>query len=376
LRTTVLRLTLVNGKKLGDTISCMRPKKLDFIQLYPEQAKPRMTPAAKVLGVSPTLRRACALILGIGLLQDSPTACAQSPSAVSPPEKLEMRLREVVDVLSRKIGERNLFRPDALNRAAEYLQLEAEKNGYRVDRQSFAVRSQTCHNLVVSISGQSHAQEIVIIGAHYDTARGTPGANDNASGVAALVVLCEMLAKEQFQRTVRFVFFTNEEPPYFQSKGEMGSSVYAQSCKDNNEDIRLVLSLETMGYYSDTEGSQRYPPILSRLYPSTGNFIGFVSNLESKPQLDAVIRSFKRHSNVPAYGGALPGEMQGVGWSDHWSFWQQGYAGIMVTDTALFRYPHYHQPSDTIDKIDFVRLAKVVEGLAKTIRDFADPYPP
>ncbi len=143
----------------------------------------------------------------------------------------------------------------------------------------------------------------------------------------------------------------------------MGSWVYARSCRRADENIVGVLSMETMGYFSDEENSQKYPAPLSLIYPSTGNFIGFVGDLNSRPLLQSTLKTFREHAEFPSEGASLPGMMTGVGWSDHWSFWQEGYQGLMVTDTALFRYPHYHRPTDTIDKIDFERFAKVVEGL-------------
>jgi hypothetical protein len=127
-----------------------------------------------------------------------------------------------------------------------------------------------------------------------------------------------------------------------------------------------------MGYFTDTPDSQKYPPLLAAMYPSTGNFIGFVSDIKSRPQLMTAVKCFRKHCMVDAQSASLPGELQGVGWSDHWSFWQEGYMGLMVTDTALFRYPHYHETTDTVDKIEFVRYAQVVDGLAKMITDFAN----
>ena len=164
--------------------------------------------------------------------------------------------------------------------------------------------------------------------------------------------------------------FVNEEPPYFQS-AKMGSVVYARRCHMLQEKIVAVISLETMGYYSDKPDSQHYPPLLSLMYPSTGDFIGFVSDVPSRPLLDEFTASFRRHAKFPSERGAMPTGIPGVGWSDQWSFWEEGYRGLMVTDTAPFRYPYYHEAEDTPDKIDYDRLARVVDGVAGAVGDLA-----
>ena len=172
-------------------------------------------------------------------------------------------------------------------------------------------------------------------------------------------------------RSVRFVAFVNEEAPFFYT-WEMGSHRYARRAHERGDNITAMLSLETIGYYSDTEDSQQYPsPVYAWLYPNTGNFIGFVGNLASRKLVRQCLGSFRHHSAFPSEGVAAPGRMMGIHWSDHWSFWQEGYAAVMVTDTALFRYPHYHASTDTPDRIDYERLARVVEGLAKVTVDLA-----
>jgi len=162
------------------------------------------------------------------------------------------------------------------------------------------------------------------------------------------------------------VAFVNEEPPYFQTE-QMGSWVYARRCHERNEKITAMLSLETIGYYSDSPDSQKYPPPFNLLYPSTGNFIGFVGNTSSAALVRQVVGAFRQYEQFPSEGGAPPEAIPGVGFSDQWSFWQEGYPALMVTDTAMFRYPHYHQAEDTPDKIDFERMARVVRGLEKVI---------
>jgi hypothetical protein len=170
---------------------------------------------------------------------------------------------------------------------------------------------------------------------------------------------------------IRIVLFANEEMPYFKRAG-MGSWQHARACRAKGEQLRAMLSLETMGYFSDRPGSQHYPAPLSHAYPDRGNFIGFVANLQSRSLVREVIAEFRAHATLPSEGAALPAALPGVGWSDHWAFWQEGYAAVMVTDTALFRDPNYHERSDTPDKLDFERLARVVAGLERTIAALSD----
>ncbi len=167
------------------------------------------------------------------------------------------------------------------------------------------------------------------------------------------------------------MWFVNEEPPYFQS-AQMGSWVYAKACHDRDENVVAMISLETIGYYSDAPNSQHYPFPFGLLYPSTADFIAFVGNTASRALVRETVASFRRHAQFPSEGAAVPGWITGVGWSDHWAFWQEGYPALMVTDTAPFRYPHYHDSTDTPDKLDYERFARVVDGLAGVVGDLAD----
>ena len=153
----------------------------------------------------------------------------------------------------------------------------------------------------------------------------------------------------------------------------MGSNVYASACRQRNDDIKAMICLESIGYFSDEKGSQEYPGPLRMCYPSKGNFIGFVGNLRSRGLVRQTVRSFRHNAHFPSHGAVLPGNVPGVGWSDHWAFWQAGYRGMMVTDTALFRYEHYHRPTDTPDKLDYDGMVRVVSGLQPVIEDLATP---
>jgi Zn-dependent M28 family amino/carboxypeptidase len=228
---------------------------------------------------------------------------------------------------------------------------------------------QPCHNIEAEIPG--NRPEIIVIGAHYDSVFGSPGANDNGTGAAATLALARRFASAKPKHTLRFVAFVNEEPPYFLS-GEMGSLVYARRCKERGDKISAMISLETIGYFSDAPDSQTYPsPGLGVFYPKVGNFIGFVSNVKSRALLRRVIKLFRRNAKIPSEGASLPAFIPGVSWSDQWSFWQHGYPAIMVTDTAPFRYPYYHSSNDTPDKLDYDRFTLVVSGMEKVIQELA-----
>jgi Zn-dependent M28 family amino/carboxypeptidase len=283
---------------------------------------------------------------------------------------LEQELQTCVQQLAGKIGERNLFRYKQLVAAADYIRATLTSSGYEVRRQTYDVSGQASENIEAELRGADKPDDIVLIGAHYDSVQGSPGANDNASGVAAMLALARAFSRTKPVCTLRFVAFTNEEPPFFQS-GYMGSRLYAQRSRARSENITLMLSLETIGYYSDQPGSQHYPFPFNFFYPSTANFIAFVSNIEHAPWVKRLLTAFRRHTQFPSEGGALWEWLPGVAWSDHWSFWKEGYPAVMVTDTAHNRYSHYHTATDTPDKIDFSRMARVVSGLQKVIGELA-----
>ena len=293
------------------------------------------------------------------------------PPATDELRALEQELRSYVYALAGEIGERNLFRYPNLVKASEYIQTILSSSGYQVQRQSYDVSGQISDNIEVEVRGTDRPDEILVIGAHYDSVKGSPGANDNGTGVAAMLALARTFANTQPRRTVRFLAFANEEPPFFQSR-HMGSRVYAKRSHERNENIILMISLETIGYYSDEPDSQSYPFPLNFVYPSTGNFIGFVSNTENEALLKLLIGVFRSHTPFPSEGGALWGWLPGVGWSDHWAFWKEGFPAIMLTDTALYRYPAYHTSSDTPEKIDYERMARVVSGLLHVITEVAN----
>ena len=260
---------------------------------------------------------------------------------VPPPltnEELALRdeLKADVQLLAGQIGERNLEHYEKLVAAADFIARSFTEAGLNSRRDGYEVAGKLCENIEVEIRGTS--REIIVIGAHYDSVVGSPGANDNGSGVAVLLALARRFAgKTPGARTLRFVAFANEEPGHFQTH-EMGSWVYANRCQARGDKIVGMISLETVGHFSNAPGSQKFPMIgLKLFYPSAGNFIAFVSNVSSRALLRKTLKSFRRHATLPSEGAALPASVPGVGWSDHWAFWQHDYRAIMITDTAPFR---------------------------------------
>ena len=273
--------------------------------------------------------------------------------------------------------EHNVRHPEALERSARYIEATLDGFGYAVARQEFEADGVRVRNLEVSRTGPGTGKpRLVVIGAHYDSAQGAVGANDNGSGVAALLelarVLKSVLPGESLE--IRLVFYVNEELPWFGTE-KMGSYVHASGLKREERDVLAMLSLETIGWYNDAPGSQRYPFPLNLLYPSTGDFIGFVANLRSRNLVRRIVGAFRRHARFPSEGAAAPESIAGVSWSDQWAYWKFGWPAVMVTDTAPYRYPHYHTLRDTPDKLDYERLARVVKGLEAMVRELAGAPP-
>jgi hypothetical protein len=292
--------------------------------------------------------------------------------ALSPPERaLVPRLEADVRVLAERIGERHLLAGDSLPQAADWIEARMRELGYAPQRHRYTLRGtaakrtagMSADNIVAEVPGTQRPTEIVVVGAHYDTVPGSPGANDNASGVAALLALAEYFAERPQPRTLRFVAFANEEQPFFLSE-DMGSYAYARHSREQGEDIVAMIALDGLGYYDDAPGSQDYPlPGLALIYPDAAEFIAFITRARDASLLRQAIGAFREAASIPSEGVALPGSLAGVERSDHWSFWQHGYAAFLVTDTLPFRDPEYHQPGDTPQRLDYRRLARVTQGL-------------
>jgi Zn-dependent M28 family amino/carboxypeptidase len=277
------------------------------------------------------------------------------------------QLKAHVAKLAGDIGEHNIYHPHALNAAADYITLQWQQQGYDVTPCSYIVKGLQCSNLEITRVGSHPENGIIIVGAHYDSVMGSPGANDNGSGIAALLELSRLFSEEQPVTTLRFVAFVNEEPPFFYWNN-MGSMIYARQVKQRQENIRYMIALETIGYYSSTPNSQRYPPLLKYFYPHTGDFIAFVSNLASRRVMRRAVKVFRGVSDFPIQQLASPAIVPGVSWSDHLSFWREGYPAFMITDTAFYRYPYYHTAEDTPDKLSYDPFALMTNGLFLMLR--------
>jgi len=284
------------------------------------------------------------------------------PAPAPPLRATAEALRAHVERLAGDIGERNIFRPSALAEARNYIACEWRRQGYEVASYWYDARGLRCANLEASRIGRKCPEQILLVGAHYDSVIGSPGANDNASGVAGLLELSRLFATWSPATTIRFVAFVNEEPPFFMTSGQ-GSLVYARAARQRGDAIPLMVSLETIGYYSDEPGSQRYPPLFGLFYPDEANFIGFVTDFRSRRMMLRFAQSFRAGSDFPLEHIATLRWVPGVAWSDHLSFWRLGYRALMVTDTAFYRYPYYHSAEDIPEKLVFSQLARVTEGL-------------
>ncbi|MGD9015435.1 MAG: M28 family peptidase [Candidatus Omnitrophota bacterium] len=282
--------------------------------------------------------------------------------------ELVSRLKAHVVKLSGDIGERSVFRYPQLQEAANYIIGQFENLGLEVEFQEYSLYGKQVGNVIAKKRGRESPEEVVILGAHYDTCF-NPGANDNASAIAGLLELARRLSQQEHRRTIKFIAFVNEEPPFFKSE-DMGSFIYARSAKQRGEVIKAVLILEMIGFYSDKPFSQKYPLLIGPFYPNRANFIAVVGNLANRQLVKQVYHYFKRNSQFPIRRAVLFDFIPGVDFSDHWSFWKMGFPAVMITDTAFYRYSHYHSNSDTFEKLDYQGMAGVVDGLGAVLQEF------
>jgi hypothetical protein len=296
-----------------------------------------------------------------------------NPGAAAPDLPLAARLRAHVSAIAS--SEHNTATPAELERAARYIEGVLRTEGYAIRRQEYRAGGQMVRNIEVSVANvapNTKPARIFIVGAHYDSAPGAPGANDNGSGTAAVLELSRLLKdmRPSPGTEVKFVFFVNEEPPWFKGE-EMGSMQHARRLHEEGQNVAGALVLETIGWYSQQRHSQQLPAGMEKRFPDTGNFIAFVGTLASSRLVQDALSAFRAASDFPAHGLAAPAYVQGVTLSDHSSYNHFGYPAIMITDTAFMRYPYYHTAEDTPDKLDYDSTARVVEGLARTIKALA-----
>jgi Zn-dependent M28 family amino/carboxypeptidase len=256
---------------------------------------------------------------------------------------------------------------EEMQRCVDYIESRFTEIGYEPRAQEFRAQGEVFRNIEVELRGEGRPEEIVVVGAHYDTVEGSPGANDNTSGVAAVISLARVFSGKRASRSIRFVAFANEEQPFFMTP-EMGSYAYADRCRRRGEDIVAMLSLETIGYYTEEPNSQSYPFPLNLFYPATGDFVAFVGNHSSRNLVRRCVKIFRESTPFPSEGAAVWEHIPGIAWSDQWAFWRNGYPAVMVTDTAPYRYPYYHTPQDTPERLTYGALARVVGGLETIVR--------
>lgn len=282
-------------------------------------------------------------------------------------EEVRSNLISTVRYLSEEVGERSYLQPGKLEKAALYIEERFRSYGLSVERQALTYRGKSYYNIIAEVKGREGSDGIIVIGAHYDTVAGTPGADDNASGVATLLELARLTVRMPLERTVRFVAFGLEEPPVFMTS-RMGSYIYAKGLKEEGVNLYGMISLEMTGYFCDNPGCQHYPlPGFRWFYPERGDFIAFVGNIPSRRFTNRLRDSFRASSTLPVESLNTLSIVPGVNFSDHWSFWRFGFPAIMVTDTAFYRNPNYHGPGDTPSTLDYDRMARLVTGLHRAL---------
>ncbi len=326
------------------------------------------------------MRRILPLII-VSLFLVGCTSGARVPTRSDAVRSTQERLRADVQALSVDFAQRNARNRGVLNDAGVWVGDRLASMGYAVNiEQVSESKPERGFNVVAELRGTTRPEEFVVIGAHYDAEVNTPGADDNASGVAAMLELARRFAATPTDRTIRWVGFTNEENSN-SAGGVMGSFAHARETKNRNERVVAMMSLEMLGYYDDAPGSQRYPfdqsmaAQLGMELPDTGDFIGVVGRLEDRDLVAQISGSMRESGRANVVEAALPAMVRAIWRSDHGNYWLAGYNAVMITDTSEFRTPHYHRPSDTLETLDFDRMAGVVDAIEQAVRDLATIEP-
>ena len=281
-------------------------------------------------------------------------------------------LERLVRHLSLEIGPRPYLRPQTLEKTRDFIVEEFKGHNRSIYLQDYTVGGKRYSNVVCSRlpfkAYKAYKRPLLVIGAHYDTVSSTPGADDNASGIAGLLELSRVMG-DDLPEEVLLVAFTLEEPPFYRTRN-MGSYRFARLLKRMGVKVKGMICLEMIGYFSDRPQSQHFPlPLMDKVYPSTGNFIALVGNIWSKAFTQQVEAAFKRANTIPVYSLNAPFLVFGVDLSDHWSFYKCGFKAVMVTDTAFYRNPNYHRPTDLPETLDYRRMANVVAALKRAVEE-------
>lgn len=283
-------------------------------------------------------------------------------------QELEVRTSLIQDVMAlASFGQRNALSLRGLTAAAAFVRSSMQQAGCTPQSQKFRVGHVDYENIFAIVPGSKRPDEIIVIGAHYDTVFDSPGADDNASGVAGMLAVMRAMRGHPPERTIHFVAFANEEPPFFRTR-DMGSYHYAEALHAKKSRVIAMLSIESIGFYRKTPRSQLYPAPLDRFFPSTADFIAVVGNLSSRELAARCAGAFQR-TGVAVEAAAMPSFIQEAAWSDHWSFWEFGVPAVMITDTALFRNANYHTPDDLPETLDYDQMTRVVTGLIAIARE-------
>ncbi len=320
------------------------------------------------------LRVLCAVVLVLaifGIWVTQPVWVRRGPST---PAADPARLQAHVRMLAETLVPRSSSDAANLGRCAAYIGAQLAAAGAQVSTQRYAAGEQQFENVIGQFGPAAGA--CVVIGAHYDAWSHLPGADDNASGVAGLLELARLLGRGAPPRApVTLVAYCTEEPPFFASCG-MGSYQHAKMLKRSGITVKGMISVEMIGRFDDRFLSQAYPmPLLYAIYPARGNYISIIGDLAHRGLIRKAKRGMKRATDLPVWSASLPHAIPGVDLSDHRNYWAFGFPAVMVTDTSQYRNPDYHQPGDTWDRLDYARMAKVVDGLRGAVGCWSLPAP-
>jgi hypothetical protein len=330
---------------------------------------------------------AAALLVSVWFVVTQPTGRVTASKPVPPASAAA--LERHVRMLSETFHPRDCTHPGNLDRAAAYIRQEFVRARGSVSEQEFAIpenfrfppgfpeepfgrcRNHSYRNIIATFGPAT--EERIIIGAHYDSFGEMPGADDNASGVAGLLELARLIGTRQLPMRVDLVAFTLEEPPFFrkhpdEALGFAGSAVHARSLREKGVRVRFMISLEMIGYFKESEGSQKYPsPLMKLFYPSRGDFAVVVGKLDGGSIVRRTKRAMRSASALPVYSFNAPKSIEGIDWSDHVSYWNVGYPAVMISDTAIYRNSNYHTADDTPETLDYQRMGRVVQGVYAVI---------
>ncbi len=277
------------------------------------------------------------------------------------PQRLESHVRKLVFEFSLR-DHLNIVQ---LDRASAYIESELAKHATNARFQNYRVNNNDYRNVIAQFGPDT--EDVIVIGAHYDSYGGLPAADDNASGVAGLIELARMLSKVTLNKRVELVAYSLEEPPYFRTE-HMGSAIHAKWLKNTNKRVSLMLSLECIGYFSDAANSQNFPvSAMGALYPNTGNFIALVGHYREGALSRRVRETMRAATPLPVHSINAPAFVAGIDFSDHLNYWNEGFVGMMVTDTAFMRNKNYHTAGDLPETLDYRRMADVVRGVAAVV---------